>query len=310
MGIRLYSEPELKDPVMFCGWPGIGNIGIIAIDTLRMVSHAEEFGEIEPWEFFDPYKVVIRNGLLKELLFPSNKFCFRKLDGRDLLFFIGEQQPAELGRRYAEGQKAYQMANLVLDVAQRFGCRRIYTSGAAVTQIHHTAGSRVWAVPNSEKLIPEVKGYENTILMSETEGRGEQGVITGLNGLLLGVAKKRGLEAVCVMGEIPYYLEGAPWPYPKASKSVLEVLANVIGIKVDLNRLDELTVKVEEQIENFLDALFRNEAIPTQFKEEIERLKDAERTRLGPITEDEKKKMMEHIDELFNQGGWKDEKSV
>jgi hypothetical protein len=202
------------------------------------------------------------------------------------------------------------MANLVLDVAQRFGCRRIYTSGAAVTQIHHTAGSRVWAVPNSEKLIAEVKGYENTILMSETEGRGEQGVITGLNGLLLGVAKKRGLEAVCVMGEIPYYLEGAPWPYPKASKSVLEVLANVIGIKVDLNRLDELTVKVEEQIENFLDALFRNEAIPTQFKEEIERLKDAERTRLGPITEDEKKKMMEHIDELFNQGGWKDEKSI
>ncbi|MBA7710986.1 Fused isobutyryl-CoA mutase [subsurface metagenome] len=31
---------------------------------------------------------------------------------------------------------------------------------------------RVWAVPNREDLIDEMKGYENTILMSDIEGRG------------------------------------------------------------------------------------------------------------------------------------------
>ena len=36
--------------------------------------------------------------------------------------------------------------------------------------------------------------------------------------------QSRDIEAVCLLGEVPYYLQGAPWPYPKASISVLEVL--------------------------------------------------------------------------------------
>ena len=125
MGIRLYKEPELENPILIAGWPGIGNIGLIAIDTLREVIMAEEFGEIEPWDFFYPKKVLIRNGELKELEFPSNKFYFRKTEKKDLIFFIGEEQPTESRRAYAEGRKAYQMANLVLDVALKFGCRRV-----------------------------------------------------------------------------------------------------------------------------------------------------------------------------------------
>ena len=323
MAIILYKEPELKNPVMFCGWPGIGNIGLTAMDALRVVLKAEEFGQIEPWDFFDPQEVRIANGLLKELEFPSNKFYFQRLEAcsehgrRDqgLIFFIGQQQPGEGPTRYAQGQKAYEMANLVLDVAEKFGCQRVYTSGAAVTQIHHTARPRVWAVPNGPNLVAEMQHYENTILMSQIEGRGDQGVITGLNGLLLGVAKERGLEAICLMGEIPYYLQGAPWPYPKGSKSVLEVLLKILDIKVDpsassgqaLSNLDELAQKVEENIDGFLESLYTAEAIPPEVRDEIEKLKDVSREP-GPITEEEQKKIMEHIDELFDQGPWKDEK--
>ena len=71
MGIKIYKEPDLKNPVMFCGWPGIGNIGINAIDNLRAALKAQEFGEIEPWDFFDPRKVTIERGLLKDLEFPK-----------------------------------------------------------------------------------------------------------------------------------------------------------------------------------------------------------------------------------------------
>jgi len=310
MGVKLYKQPELKDSIMFCGWPGIGNIGISAIDTLRAVLRAEKFGEIEPWDFFDPRKVVIEKGLLKELEFPSNKFYFQRVKNQDLIFFIGQEQPTDGATRYAEGQKAYQMASLVLDVAEKFDCRRVYTSGAAVTQIHHTARPRVWAVPNSEKLIDELNQYENTILMSAIEGRSGQGVITGLNGLMLGVAKKRGLEAICLMGEIPYYLQAAPWPCPKGSKSVLEVLIKILGINVDLSKLDELAKRVEEEIEEFLESLYRTEAIPPEVRDEIEKLRHIEPAELGPITEEEQKKIMEHIDELFDQEGRKDERHL
>ena len=84
MGIRIYKEPKLKNPDLICGWPGIGNIGIIAVDSLRGILRAEEFGEIEPWDFFDPQQVSIKDGLLKDLEFPTNKFYFQRLKKKEL----------------------------------------------------------------------------------------------------------------------------------------------------------------------------------------------------------------------------------
>ncbi len=299
MGVRLYKEPELENPVLIAGWPGIGNVGIIAVDTLRGMLGAEEFGEIEPWDFFYPKKILIRNGEVKDLEFPSNKFYFKKTEKKDLIFFIGEEQPTEEGRAYAEGRKAYQMANLVLDVALKLGCQRAYTSGAAVAPIHHTMKPKVWAVPNSESLIDELRGYENTILMSDIEGRKGQGSITGLNGLLLGVARKRGLEAICIMGEIPVYLQGLPLPYPKASQSVLEVLTASLGVRIEMGEIVELVERSEREVEKLY------ERFPLEIREQLDKLKYvtyAKPVEPGPITEEDKKRILEDIDKFFKKG--------
>ena len=298
MGIVIYKEPELENPVMVASWPGIGNIGIIAVETLKSMLGAEELGEIEPWDFFYPKRVLIRDGELKDLEFPASKFYFKRTGEIDLLFFIGEEQPSDGGRTYAEGKKAYQMANLVLDVAQKFGCKRVYTSGAAVAPIHHTARPKVWAVPNTKTLISEVKTFENTILMSEIEGRGGQGNITGLNGLLLGVARKRGIDAICVMGEIPVYLQGFPLPYPKASKSVLEVLTAALGIEIDLNRIAGFIEQSDSQVEQLY------EKFPPEIKEQLDKLKFvsyAQPSEPAPITEEDKKRILEDIDKFFKK---------
>jgi proteasome assembly chaperone (PAC2) family protein len=91
MGIRLYQEPHLENPILVASWPGIGNIGIIAVDTLRGMLEAEEFGEIEPWDFFYPKRAVIHKGVLEYLEFPDNKFYFKVIQGKELIFFVGEE---------------------------------------------------------------------------------------------------------------------------------------------------------------------------------------------------------------------------
>jgi len=298
LAVRLYKEPELEKPVMIACWPGIGNVGVMAVDTLRVALEAEEFGEIEPWDFFYPKKAVIRDGELKDLEFPACKFYYKSTGTQDLIFFVAEEQPTEAGKTYAEGTKAYQMANLVLDVAVKFGCVRVYTSGAAVAPIHHTARSRVWAVPNTEELTGEVTRYGNTVVMSDIEGRRGQGNITGLNGLLLGVAKRRGVEAICIMGEVPVYFQGLPFHYPKASKSVLEVLTTVLGITVDLKEIEALIQRSERDIELLYETL------PSEMKEQLDRFKHAARaepSEPGPITDEDKKKILEDIDQFFKK---------
>ncbi|MBN1367950.1 MAG: PAC2 family protein [Dehalococcoidales bacterium] len=298
MAVKIYKEPKLENPVLIASWPGIGNIGLLAVDTLRNLINAEEFGEIEPMEFFYPRKVVLQNGEIRNLEFPSSRFYYKQLENRDLIIFIGEEQPAESGRTYAEGAKAYRMADMVLDVAVKFGCRRVYTSGAAVAPIHHSVKPRVWAVPNSKNLLDEVKSLANIVLMSDIEERNGQGTITGLNGLLLGVARRRGLEAICLMGEIPVYLQGFPFPYPKASKSVLEAFSTVIGINIETYALDGLIAQSEEGIEHLF------ESFPSEIKDQIDKLKTITTVhpeQNGPITEDDKKKILEDIDKMFHQ---------
>lgn len=308
MGIRLYEEPKLKNPVMIVGWPGIGNIGLIAVDTLRATTEAEEFGEIESWDFFYPKKVIIKTGLLEDLEFPTNKFYFKRLEKNDLIFFLGEEQPKkQTASGYAEGEEAYRMANLVLNVAEKFGCRRIYTSGAAITFIHHTVRSRVWAVPNTERLMKEIKKYPNTVLMSQVEGRGGQGFISGLNGLLLGAARKRGFEGVCLMGEIPVYFQGLLIPYPKASRSVLEVFGEVLGIKIDFGKFDENYQSVEKKIEDIYNQ------IPSGVKEQLEKLKELSYLRqaeLEPLTEENRKRLWDEISEFLKKGDRRDEGAI
>jgi uncharacterized protein len=297
MGIRYIKEPELIDPVLVASWPGIGNVGLIAVDAMRRAFRAEQLAYIEPWDFFYPNKVIIRGGELIELGFPASEFYYKRTDKRDIIFFSGEEQPADGGGRvYAEGHKAYAMANLVLDVAQKFGCKRIYTSGAAVSPLHHTARSRVWAVPNSPELLGEIRQYDNTIMMSGAEGRGGQGNITGLNGLLLGAAKRRSMEAICLMGEIPVYLQGFPFPYPKGSKSVLEVLTTSLGIWMDMETIDHLASESERDLTTLYEKL------PQEVKDQLDRLKQvtiAAPESSEPITEDDKKKILDDLDRFF-----------
>lgn len=301
MGVRLYREPELRNPDLIAGWPGIGNIGLMAVHTLARLLEAEEFGEIEPWDFFYPGKVSIKDGLLIDMEFPSNKFSFWKGRVRDVMFFIGEQQPSYGGGMYASGKRAYQIANLVLDVGVKFGCQRVYTSGACVSSVHHQMKPRVVSVVSSERLKREVASYPNTILMSQTEGREGnahgQGVVTGLNGLLLGLAKKRGLEAICLMGEIPEWLAGVSIPYPRASRSVLEVFADILETRIDFDVLDHMIRQTDRIVQQVY------EHFPPAIRERYDQRKSITQEKPGPITDEEAQWIADHIEELFSEAG-------
>jgi uncharacterized protein len=295
MGNILYREPELNNPDMIVGWSGIGNVGVIAVETLRQAVRAEELGEIEPGDYFYPNKAVVRTSVLTEMNFPGSEYYFKRLPKRDLLFFVGEEQPTTRESAYAEGKKAYEIANLVLDVAQKFNCRRIYTLGAAVAITHHNLQPRVWAVANREVLLPELRSYNNTVLMSEGEGKGRQSIITGLNGLLIGVARRRRIDGICLMGEIPDYLARLPFPYPKASKAVMNTLSKMVGIDLAPDILDEEITHMDAAVSNIY------QKFPVDIRERLEQRKRATQIKQEAISQEDEQWFKAHIDEFFRK---------
>jgi len=229
--IRLYSEPKLRNPFMLAAWPGMGGVAIIAARYLTEKWGAKEFGSIAPEGFFDLSGVLIEDNTVRDLEFPENKFYLSRSRGRrDWIIFIGEAQPLMNG---------YRLANLVLDVAQKFGVKRLYTFAAAPTHIYHTKKPRVLAVATMPKLIRGLEKYDVTLL--------KQGSISGLNGLLLGAAKQRNIPGICLLGEIPIYTTHIA--NPRSAKAVLQVLAQMSNLEIDLTDIDRWVKETGEEIE-------------------------------------------------------------
>jgi proteasome assembly chaperone (PAC2) family protein len=65
-----------------------------------------------------------------------------------------------------------------------------------------------------------------------------------MNGLIIGIAKMRGMKGTCLLGETSGYVVDA-----KASKAVLEALLKMIDVKVDMGNLDKRAKDTEMLIQ-------------------------------------------------------------
>lgn len=229
--IKLYARPKLNSPVMLAAWPGIGNVATIVAIYLKRELDFKRLGELDAPYFFDPIGVSVRNNLVESPQFPESTFHYwkNKRGGSDIILCLGDDQPAA---------KAYELAHCVLDVAEKFQVRRVYTCAAAMTRIHHTEQPRVWGVATNQSAIADLE--KNKLL------QGSELQIAGLNGLLLGVAKEREIEGVCLLGEVPQYATRIQNPI--AALAVIKVLTRMLGLEIDLADLARLAVETRERM--------------------------------------------------------------
>ncbi len=230
--IKLFARPKLKTPNLLAAWPGVGNVAMIIATYLTSKLHFKELAEIKPANFFDPTGVLVEDSIIEAPQFPQSKFFYRKNDnknGSDLILFLGDDQPPT---------KGYELANCVLDLSQRFHVQRVYTCAAALTRIHHTEQPKVWGVGTNQALVQELK-----TLNLKQKGNLQ---IAGLNGLLLGVAKEREIDGMCLLGEVPMY--ASRMPNPMAALAVVKILSKMLEIEVDTTELAKLAEETRQKM--------------------------------------------------------------
>ena len=229
--IKITARPRLRTPNLVAAWPGVGNVALIIAGYLKAKLPFKPLGYLDASKFFDPIGVLVKDNVVEAPTFPQNDFFYWKnpVGEKDLILFIGEDQPPA---------KSYELANAIVDIAERFSVDRIYTCAAAMTRIHHTEQPRVWGVGTSHlvtrELVPHHLEYSRSLQ------------IAGLNGLLLGVAKERDCDGVCLLGEVPQYASRVP--NPMAALAVLKVLTAMLGITVELAELARMAVEAQEHI--------------------------------------------------------------
>lgn len=230
LGIHLAHTPELNQPVLLAAWPGVGNIALRAVSYLQEQLKAEPFGGIDLRPYIDLPGVFIEENLIQAPRFPRSQLFFwrRPGPGRDLIIYLSDAQPAH---------NTYELAHRLLDVAEHMGVDTVYTSAAALLA-EPPENPRVWATASHPELVDDLKG-KGAVLQGNF-------FVAGMNGLLLAVARERGLRGVCLLGETPRLIPQVDNPI--ASLAVLRLLCRVLDIEVDTKNLEAMAEQAKAEI--------------------------------------------------------------
>jgi hypothetical protein len=245
-----------SSPVMLAAWPGMGNVGLIAMDYLRRKLNVELLAEIDMSPFFIPESIIVKDGIAQLPEIPSSVFHYTK--NPDLIIFESNAQIA--------GKDGITLIKTILDIARQYKVSRIFTAAALAQPMSFQAASDVLASCSSSGYLDAIK-HAGIVPMPD-------GYIAGLNGLLLGVAASRGIDAACLLATMPSY--AANMPYPKASLEIVKVFDRLLSLSVDLDELGSTVEEMNQQlsaIEERIRQLFpqekeADEEIPEDIDEE------------------------------------------
>ena len=200
-------HPELVNPMFVEGLPGFGNVGKIAARLLVKSTRAKLFTELYS-PFLPDYVMVNREGICRP---PRYEFYASSMEKTSFIILTGDAQPS-----VDDMAAHYELCGEILDFIEKHECRYIVTLGGL--PMPQPAGE-VYVAATSQELFTEF--VEKGALVY---GKGR---IMGATGLLLGLAKKRGLEGITLLGAT----KGVRTDH-EAGLSVFNFLTKVLGIKI------------------------------------------------------------------------------
>lgn len=228
----IHHIPKLGDaPCMIAALPDMGNVAGIGMNFLIKKLNAKVFAEINA--YWPPY-VTYNNGIIH---YDQTSYKFYYIPSKNIVIFTGDFNPSDPIR-------LHQITNEVVKMAEKLNINRIYSMGAALKQNMATASSSssslnsIYVITNNPDILKIIDQHDNLVALAG------EGQVVGFNGLILGLAKNRGIDALCLLTEIdnPNIIQ------PRAAQIILSSLVEILKIKLtDMTELEE-----EEKRKNFM----------------------------------------------------------
>lgn len=279
---RNHDEPPVSAPVLFACWPGMGHVGILAAEYMRIVLKGRLLTELDVAPYFLPDAITVENGIGRIPDPPAQRLYY--VEKPPFFIFEGETQLA--------GESGIRIGLELLKVAKRHGVTTVYTGAAYAMPMSHRQTPKVYGVATDEQL-------KNTFADLGVEPLGE-GRISGLNGLLLGLARARGLSAACFLATMPQY--AVETPNPKASKAIIRVLERILGASVDMTELDRRIHEADQFMGEFESRVAAAiESLRREAENKLSEHKPEQSDEDEPEERPEPHELMAHIEELFEE---------
>lgn len=271
--MKILEQVSFKGtPTVLAAWPGMGNVGLIAVDYLRRKLNAKIFAEIDMSPFFIPDSIIVKDGIAQFPEIPTAVFYYST--DPDLIIFESNAQVA--------GKEGILVIKMILDIITQYHIKRIFTFAAFAQPMSYQDDTVVLVTCNIPHFLDELRKHGLTPM--------PDGFIAGLNGLFLGVAASRDIEAACLLGTIPGY--AINMNYPKASLELLNSISRILNIEIDIGEISEAVEGIANQFTIIEERI--KEFVPNINKEEDEEISEIEEEKVPDY-------VMEKIERMFQQ---------
>jgi uncharacterized protein len=222
---REIGTVELNNPVLIEGLPGLGLVGKIAIRYLIKQLKAKKFAYLYSPHF--PYFVLVNKKGNVRLLRGAFYYVKSPAGQNDVILFTGDSQSQTI-----EGQ--YDIAEKMLSFSKKHNASAIVTIGGYRMEV--TDKPKVVAAGTSQQILDQAMNAGAIVSPIGSP-------IVGTAGLILGLARFKKIDALCLLGETRGYL-----PDPLAARSVIGVLKSMYNLNIDLAALDEEISKADKMV--------------------------------------------------------------
>jgi len=222
----LKKNIKVDEFTVFASLPDMGKVGGLVSSFLSHYLEAELVAEIisndKPW-------VSYSEGVIKSI---SDVYKISFDDRHKMMIFRGETQPQD-------PSELYRLCNTFLDYMQSIGkVKRLYGAGGYQRE-QLTGAPKVCGVVNKPELKKVLSEVGIELVGSEIT------TITWFNGLILGLAGEREIDAVGLFGEIAE----TTIPQPLAAKSIISAFSKLEQIPIDTKPLDVQYESILEEIQ-------------------------------------------------------------
>ena len=239
-GLIWDDRPTLQRPVMvaaFEGWNDAADAASGALTWLRHRWRASRVAHLDAEDFYDfqvarPH-VSIVEGTTRKISWPANDLFVAHVEevGRDVVLVSGVE-PNLRWRTFCA---------MIIDAARQTGCEMVVTLGALLADVPHSRPIRLTGTAADPDLIERL-GLQH----SRYEGP------TGIVGVLHDACREAGIPSVSLWAPVPHYV--ASPPNPKATRALIERLAELLGIPIGVGDLGEAAAAWEQRVNDLVSS--------------------------------------------------------
>lgn len=226
MEFKQIEEPNIQKPIIIAAMQDMGNVGSIVVNFINESLHTKPFRTAKtPF----PTYVVDRGGHID---LPDESWDYRYTE--DLIVFGGGK---------GQPQSNSELSTLcedVIKISKKYSAKFIYTLGGFHTNRIFDENPKTYITTTSTELTNQMKKLD-------VETTPQKSIITGFNGLILGFAKKHGIQGIGMYGE----LNDPEIPQYRAAISIIKTLEKLTYRKLgDTTKLEIMAQDMERKFRN------------------------------------------------------------